>query len=173
MSVVEGSMECTFKKRLKARREEMGLTQTQLATESGCHQSKISDYENLEKNILPELFNAKNLAVALGVSLDWLCGISVEDREIEPSQFIQYILRLIDNTPSSMNIKVTPNPRLIVITDYPAATIEFCGEEMHSFFQALEAFKRIKEQIGDDNYKASEKMIVNQFQQCFAPGWKS
>ncbi len=63
-----------FSERLKQARQQKGLTQQALANLIGVTNVCISDYENTRKNKLPSLDKAYDLANALNVSLDWLCG---------------------------------------------------------------------------------------------------
>lgn len=62
-----------FGKRLSMIRTTSGLSQTDVATLSGVHQSRLSFYER-GLNV-PGLFKAAHLAESLGVSLDWLAGL--------------------------------------------------------------------------------------------------
>lgn len=64
----------TFSKRLKQARKQKGLTQKQLGDKIQVTNVCISEYENIHKSKLPCLATAYDLANALGVSLDWLCG---------------------------------------------------------------------------------------------------
>ena len=65
-----------FPKRLREKREELGLTQTKLAEMAKVATQTISAYERIGdgKGKTPSLENAIVLANQLGVSLDWLCG---------------------------------------------------------------------------------------------------
>lgn len=67
-----------FAERLRQTRQKNGLTQEELAKKSGVSKSTISLYENPdgEKGKNPSLDNAMRIAESLGVSLDWLCGLS-------------------------------------------------------------------------------------------------
>lgn len=162
----------TFATNLKAARKQRDITQDKLATESHVEQNVISAYEN--GKYAPNLENAMKLAQALGVSVDSLCGISSEEREITPFQFISYIMTLNEKPSSAVKVKIFPNPHsLNPDKSHPVATIEFVGSEMHDFFNALEAYNGIKKQIGEDNYNKSVKMVLEAYQDCFNAGWKS
>lgn len=67
-----------FRAKLRERRKELNLTQTGLANHGGFYQQDISKYERGESE--PSLENLAKLAVALGVSLDWLLGLSFDDQ---------------------------------------------------------------------------------------------
>jgi len=62
-----------FGERLKKAREAAGKSQAEIARAIGVSQPAYSYMENGEKN--PSLPVAKQLAVILDVSLDYLCGI--------------------------------------------------------------------------------------------------
>ena len=69
----------TFSRRLRDRREIMGLTQAQLGKLIGVSSQTVSAYEkNIqgnEKGKSPTLDKIIEIANALAVTLDWLCGI--------------------------------------------------------------------------------------------------
>ncbi len=72
--------EYIFPKRLKEARQNKGLNMAELAEKTGITASAISSYERAEENgktkpKIPSIENAMKLAIALGVSIDWLCGI--------------------------------------------------------------------------------------------------
>ena len=61
-----------FQMRIKAAREELGLSQVKVATETGIHQSYLSKYENGQ--LEPNLEQLGVLANYYEVSIDWLLG---------------------------------------------------------------------------------------------------
>ena len=63
----------TFGERLRQARLEREMTQQELAEVSGIAYNSIKKYEQGRHE--PGLFCATCLAIALGVSLDWLAGI--------------------------------------------------------------------------------------------------
>ena len=75
-----------FARRMKAHREKMGLTQAQLGEKIGVSAQTISAYE---KNIsgdrgkAPTLDKVIPMAKALGVSLDYLCGIAPAEKSCQ------------------------------------------------------------------------------------------
>lgn len=90
-----------FAQRLKQARNSKELTQKELSDLSGVSTVMISQYERSEistgKN--PALNNVYSLANALGVSIDWLCGLTGKSRESEISTmtFLHATETLIDN----------------------------------------------------------------------------
>ena len=85
-----------FAKRLKDARIKAGLTQGELSKKAGMTAASVSAYESSDgtKGKNPSLENAKSLAEALGVSLDWLCGMSEKPQDCE--NFIQDTMSLRD-----------------------------------------------------------------------------
>lgn len=76
MKVVRSSI---FAQRVKARREQLGMTQRDLADACGLTPVAICHFEAGRRE--PALFNAVRIAKGLGVSLDSLaCETSLEDR---------------------------------------------------------------------------------------------
>lgn len=71
-----------FAERLKEAREAKSLKQKDLAEQIGVSYQTISAYEKIDaagKSKNPTLENAVSIARALGVSLDWLCGLDGPD----------------------------------------------------------------------------------------------
>ena len=176
MEIKEGMLEYTFKNRLKDARNNKGLTQVELAQLSGCHQSKVSDYENLSKATMPELFNAVNIARELGVSLDWLCGISNDERKISSVQWLIYLDELLRRPPmlKSKNDVDWPAIRLRVNdksdwTGRDCVEIVFSGRHMRKFFEAYTAVRNIKGTIGGEKYKDFIFSIFSDFESLFTP----
>lgn len=86
-----------FSKRLKSQREVLGLTQAQLGEKIGVSAQTISAYEKNGfngKGKLPTLDKAVSLADVLGVSLDFLCGVSAPDAGIKLESYADVYLYL-------------------------------------------------------------------------------
>lgn len=64
----------TTGERIKERRKELGMTQHDLAKKSRVNENCIGHYEN--GRCEPKLDSARCLAVALGVSIDYLAGLT-------------------------------------------------------------------------------------------------
>jgi transcriptional regulator with XRE-family HTH domain len=64
----------TCGERIKERRKALGMTQKELAEKSGVHKNSITHYE--KDRCEPTLFNASCIATALGVSIDFLAGLT-------------------------------------------------------------------------------------------------
>lgn len=67
-----------FSKRLKEARTDKNMTQKELSEKSGVSTVMISAYErsNTNSGKNPALNNIYAIATALGVSMDWLCGLT-------------------------------------------------------------------------------------------------
>lgn len=63
-----------FTERLKAVREEKGLSQTELAAKTGLQPSAVSHFESGRRS--PSFDNLRRLADALNVTIDYLLGRS-------------------------------------------------------------------------------------------------
>lgn len=101
-----------FSKRLKEARTDKNMTQKELSEKSGVSTVMISAYErnNINSGKNPALNNIYAIATVLGVSIDWLCGLSdnysIENKatgEISTKNFLQslyYIVKRcnVDNT---------------------------------------------------------------------------
>lgn len=61
-----------FKVRIKAIRDELGLSQVKVSADTGIHQSYLSKYEN--GTLEPNLEQLGILANYYEVSIDWLLG---------------------------------------------------------------------------------------------------
>ena len=68
-----------FQIRIKAIREELGLSQIKVSSETGIHQSYLSKYEN--GALEPSLEQLGILANYYQVSIDWLLGNPHNGRE--------------------------------------------------------------------------------------------
>lgn len=84
-----------FAKRLREARESKGWRQSALSEASGISAATISAYESYDANKgkRPSLNNAISLAKALGVSLDWMCGLSVKNLKVQLTDFLSIIER--------------------------------------------------------------------------------
>lgn len=71
-------MSSIFAARLKQARESRGISQSELARQSGITVQSISSYESDDPKE-PKIYSASKIAETLNVSLDWLCGINDEE----------------------------------------------------------------------------------------------
>ena len=69
---------------LRSIRNIINMTQSEFASELGISQQMISQFENGKKT--PSVMQLINIAETYGVSLDWLCDVSVEMEERCPKK---------------------------------------------------------------------------------------
>lgn len=86
-------MKDIFAKRLRTLREKHGYTQKEFAEKAGVSSSSYNAYEQGTK--APPLTSAAKIAKALGVSLDWLCGMD-SDYEVRTYAEVAKMLRALD-----------------------------------------------------------------------------
>lgn len=93
-----------FSKRLKEARNDKNMTQKELSEKSGVSTVMISAYErnNINSGKNPALNNIYAIATVLGVSIDWLCGLSdnysIENKangEINTKNFLQSLYCIV------------------------------------------------------------------------------
>lgn len=80
-----------FSERLRLSMESNGLTQKNLESLSGVTQSSISAY--LREEMEPKISVLYQLSVALGVSMEWLCGIDSSPETPDSAMPIDELLR--------------------------------------------------------------------------------
>lgn len=113
-----------FSERLTETRQAAKLNYKELSKKSGVTSTAISYYEKGTK--APTLESAAKIAVALGVSLDWLCGIEkkVNTGGSETATILLNILNLMDkfdittntdsNFASYLNAEIPSNIKLFI-----------------------------------------------------------
>lgn len=82
-----------FGQKIRKARRDRGLTQGDIAAESGLVPSAISGIESGERR--PYVDQASRIAKALGVSLDWLADDDRDDEPRETTSEDEQILRVI------------------------------------------------------------------------------
>ena len=94
-----------FAERLREARTAAKITQAELSKKAGVTAATISAYESYDgsKGKNPSLDNALKLAVALNVSLDWLCGFSVKTDRAPIIEFIKMMVALDEHTDISFD----------------------------------------------------------------------
>lgn len=86
-----------FAKRLRETRQNLNKSMADIASETGLTASAISSYEK-EDGKTPSLINAQKIALALGVSLDWLSGMDdiTQGRDLPKEIVAENVLKAID-----------------------------------------------------------------------------
>lgn len=126
--------------RLKIARTNKGFTQKELSKKSGVTSATISAYESTcnNKGCNPSITNAIKLANALNVSLDWLCGLSDNEKpennkETDTETFLYSVMIFLNHMVVLREDKTLLVPQKI---------------ELKSF---IEDYINIKEDIFDTN----------------------
>lgn len=78
----------SFAERLLVHRKRKNLTQDDVAEHIGCSQSSISDWEKKRDKSSPTLTQMHLLAKLLGVSADYLLGLSDSPLGLSPDLFL-------------------------------------------------------------------------------------
>lgn len=175
----------TFAKRLKEAREHQGLKQHELANIIDVTPATISAYEraNGEKGKNPTLDKAISLANALGVSLDWLCGIECTNSEIALTNaaWLSYLVGLLSHSPTTQVIEdyapiaIDANAIRLVVSESETdavATISFYGVEMKTFWNGLVSVMKLQKDLEPDLYNTLISALVDKYSILFTPGRK-
>lgn len=101
----------TFSRNFTALREAKGITKKQMADLLSISPTTVSAYEAGDKS--PSLNTAATIARVCNVSLDWLCGISldkVDREEVTYREIIECLIRLSELTDIGVDSIPTPDP---------------------------------------------------------------
>ena len=153
--------ENTIGSRIKQKRTEKKITQTELEKLSKVSQSRISDIETDSAKAIT-LEESGRIAKALEVSIDWLYNGDESTKPITPLQWFLFTRELVNNPPHYMGFGGFPTVRL------QNNSLVFCGEEMEKFFSAYNALVS----CGLDE-ETQNKMVIdlfNHFSYLFTPG---
>lgn len=86
----------TFGNKIKNLREDMELTQSQVAELIPMNQS---NYSKIERDLQePDLMQLKRIAEILGVSADYLLGIKTDETISKDAMFARKIINLYEDT---------------------------------------------------------------------------
>jgi transcriptional regulator with XRE-family HTH domain len=81
-----------FSSRLKSARETAGWTQDQLSGRAGLPLSSIAQFETAARK--PSFDSFRRIAAALGISADYLLGLTDEPAYIPPAEFVRNLERI-------------------------------------------------------------------------------
>lgn len=152
-----------FKERLKARRKELKISQQTLAEKSGANQSQISAFEHGDST--PNLEIAVSIAKELDISLDKLCGLDADSKEITPFQWLVFTDKLLSNPP-----KIEHKPTVELSASN--AALSFHGEIMEQFLKAYDAIRSIRDQLPPEMYQQTLYSVLHNYSQYFEPGFQ-
>lgn len=157
----------TFAERLKTARSDKEMTQSELSNKTGLSKAIISAYENpkSKQGGNPSIANVSLLANALGVSIDWLCGVS-DTKEpnkggnISTRDFLCAITEFVDNS-EAVNVKGC------TLHGKSCESIEFIIEcfgisVLSDFIKDYQAVKTLKSTI-PDTYITLLNAVIDQY----------
>jgi len=150
-----------FSTRILQARKDMNLTQKRLSELSGVSQATISEYESSKVSTTPGIDNVFKLSKTLGVSIDYLLGMSdsklidISDEEFTYKNEYKYKMIPIENRPEDFN----PGKKKSVYENYVMAPTRvelnmyyYCNN--HKMYPVIQngdvmGIKKIKPENGD------------------------
>lgn len=125
-----------FSERLKAARQQKGISQAELAQAVGVTAATISSYENSKNAKIPALDKAYAMAETLDVGLDRLCGYENEDA-VDARKILSTFVFLLSHL------------KLDIFTEgLPAFSITGYDKEIGEF---LKEYQKIQPVLEDEN----------------------
>lgn len=182
-----------FGERIKSAREELKMTQTQLAQLLKTSQTTVAKYEHGEQ--VPRADVLAAISKAIGKSADWLLfgsdAINSSD-DITPKQWVRYFLQLLKHPQGVEGYVDTPDGDMqntIIdsialqnnvgckdssleawkVFGNDAAIVSFCGKEMAAFFQKLAAIETVKDMLPPEQMQLLEENAVDAGAEIFRP----
>ena len=182
-----------FGERIKSAREELKMTQTQLAQLLKTSQTTVAKYEHGEQ--VPRADVLAAISKATGKSADWLLfgsdAVSNSD-DITPKQWVRYFLQLLKYPQEVEGYVDTPDGDMqntIIdsialqnnvgckdssleawkVFGNDAATVSFCGKEMAAFFQKLAAIETVKDMLPPEQVQLLEENAIDVGAKIFQP----
>lgn len=125
-----------FPKRLRSKRNELGLTQAQVAEKADINTSTYSAYESGK---MPPLDIAYRIAKALDVSIGWLCG---EQYDIEIASYGDAI-RALTTIQGSFHINVVPRISQIKGGEVASVSFRIDDETLYDFYNKDISLRRL------------------------------
>ena len=147
--------------RIKQKRAEQKITQTELEKRSGVNQSRISDIETDSAKAIT-LEESDKIAKALGVSIDWLYNGDEFAKPITPLQWFLFTRELINNPPQYAGFGRFTTVR------FDDRSLIFCGEDMEKFFAAYNALSDCG--LDKETLDGMIADLFNRFSLFFTPG---
>lgn len=180
-----------FVERLKKARKEAGMTQKWLSEKSGIPLSTLAAYENMNRETMPDAENLYKIAVTLGKSIDWLCGMDTEEPQQEESSkeitSQQWIKRLLDMISFPQTYKASVEDPYGEWQKIDMSTIRldidkeqwdnngiafmllFYGEELHNFITAIQSVKALDSSLDPITYSKIRETVIEQYAKYFDP----
>ena len=181
-----------FGERIKSAREELKMTQTQLAQLLKTSQTTVAKYEHGEQ--IPRADVLAAISKATGKSADWLLfgnDTTNNSDDITAKQWIRYFLQLLKHPQEVAGFVETPygdtqNTTLISIEllnnvdckdglgkwqffGNDAASVSFHGREMAAFFRKLAAIETVKDMLPPEQLQLLEENAIDAGAEIFQP----
>lgn len=165
-----------FAQRLREARQKKKMTQAELAERINASPATISAYEHedSQKGKNPSLSNAQDIALVLGVSLDWLCGIeekaeSITADTLSPAVWLRYFLTLIESEPFTWRVEQKKEKNEYAYLFTTSVVVESKG--VYDFFDAYKKLRQlvIKESIDAELYHSCMKGVIDKYASYFEP----
>lgn len=136
-----------FAQRMKETREAKGIKRNELAAAVGVTPTTISSYEKSDtegNGKKPTLENAQAIAEKLGVSLDWLCGMSEKSKksyaDFTIEDYLKNLVGVLMEMTSTVwgdqreNIRINPRARAFVSKIVDLITVYRAGSLSEDLF---------------------------------------
>lgn len=150
-----------FQERLTKSRQSAKLNYKELSQKSGVTATAISYYEKGEKS--PTLESAMKLAVALNVSLDWLCGLSKgENIENDNTALLRNFIYIFDEYDGELiNASIRMN------SESTAFLLKLClSKNLYDFLEEYRNISRLKKSsdiITDEMIETLKNALIDKY----------
>ena len=181
-----------FGERIKSAREELKMTQTQLAQLLKTSQTTVAKYEHGEQ--IPRADVLAAISKTTGKSTDWLLfgnESAVAEGEIAPEKWLKYFIDLLtypqpvngyiddpfedhkkgycNSIYLSNHVGCKDDLTQWEFLDKDVATISFYGREMAAFFQKLAAIETVKDMLPPEQMQLLEENAIDAGAEIFQP----
>lgn len=177
-----------FSQRLKEARVSCGFTQQDLAQKANVTAATISSYENSTSSKesklakFPSLDKVVAIAEALGVSIDWLCGLELKSTDVSEEKYyrLSTILYCIEEFLQKTNCDVNYNIQSEYIGDFSYNVIN-CNIGIDNYYIADYLNKRANfwnamnsgENLDFETYTLCINGIIKKYDDIYINGKKS
>lgn len=181
-----GNYQKIFPTRLRETMARLKMTQAELGEKITPPKSRQSISAYCDGKNAPDWEVAASIAKALGVSLDWLCGLEKQAvPEITAYQWLCYLEKLTHNPPRTQRTAEGIDGDsfshywgpLLEIDSFSGQMedgfqVSFLGSEMADFYRKYEQLMRI-EDIDDDIVRELKEKLFHKYELYFTPGYRN
>ncbi|MDD6490266.1 MAG: helix-turn-helix transcriptional regulator [Clostridia bacterium] len=150
-----------FQERLAKSRQSAKLNYKELSQKSGVTATAISYYEKGEKS--PTLESAMKLAVALNVSLDWLCGLNKgENIENDNTALLRNFIYIFDEYEGLLE----NTPGTYPDTPSQLKMITFLPDDLYNFLEEYSNIRKLKKSsdiITDEMIETLKNALIDKY----------